>query len=186
MGAGEQRRRGYSGGVRGTLGEKGLRGSHQYFSGRRGAFEGVGRGSHPCSWLVPCEALRFLSFPSEGLCFTCKQWQWPQLAWPSAASKLAEPRKEKEVGVRIGWGRRVALGGSGYVQNARSFRPLMSCLCPPWESGGGTKAPLFFLSPCTVPFSRMNESFRSCGPLCPIIDCDYPNFMLPSQCEEVP
>lgn len=73
----------------------------------------------------------------------------------------------------------------GHVQNASSFMPLMSCLCPPWESSGGTKAPLF-LSPSTVSFSRMNESFSSCSPLCPIIDGDYPNFMLPSQCEEVP
>lgn len=55
-----------------------------------------------CSWLVPCEALCFLSFPSERLCFTCKQWQWPQLAWPSAASKLAGPRKEGG-GSRIKW-----------------------------------------------------------------------------------
>lgn len=71
---------------------------------KRGACEGVGWGSHPCSWLVPCEALCFLSLPSEGLCFTCKQWQWPQLAWPSAASKLAWPRKEEGAVVRIGRG----------------------------------------------------------------------------------
>ena len=31
---------------------------------------------------------------------------------------------------------------SGHVQNASSFGALMSCLCPPWESSGGTKAPL--------------------------------------------
>lgn len=50
---------------------------------------------------------------------------------------------------------------SGHVQNTSSFSPLMSCLCPPWESSEGTKAPLFS-SPSTVSFSRMNESFRSC------------------------
>lgn len=86
-------------------------------------------------------------------------------------------------GIRVWRGRGVE--GSGHVQNASSFRPLMSCLCPPWESSGGTKAPLS-LSPSTVSFSRMNESFRSGSPLCPIIDGDYPDFMLPSQCEEVP
>lgn len=157
-------------------------GSHQYFSGRRGAFEGVGRGNHPCSWLIPCEALRFLSFPSERLCFTCKQWQWPQLAWPSAASKLAEPRKEKEGGwgVRIGKGRRAELGGVGM-----SRMPVLSGhWCHACAHRGRAverpRHPPFFLSPYTVSFSRMNESFRSCVSLCPIIDCDYPNFMLPS------
>ena len=107
---------------------------------------GVGRGSRPSSWLVPCEALRFLCLPSEGLCFACKQWQWPQLAWPSAASKLAAPRKEGgevgEAGVSIGMGYKGIAGGSRHVLNTSPFRPLMSCLCPPWESSGGTKAPL--------------------------------------------
>lgn len=147
MGAREQRNRGYSRGVRGTLGEKGLRGSDQYFSGRRGAFEGVGRGSHPCSWLVPCEALRFLSFPSEGLCFTCKQWQWPQLAWPSTASKLAEPRKEKEVGVRIGWGRRVGLGGGVGMSECLFFQATDVMPVPTVGERRRDQAPLFFSFP---------------------------------------
>lgn len=43
-----------------------------------------------------------------------------------------------------------------------------------------------FSFPSTVSFSGMNESFRSCSPLCPIIDSDYPDFMLPSRSEEVP
>lgn len=50
-----------------------------------------------------------------------------------------------------------------------SFKPLMSRLCPPWESSGGTKAPLSLPThhlPSTVSlFFRMNESFRSRGPL---------------------
>lgn len=172
--------------MRDTGGEGGTGVTPAPLSQKRGLW-GEGWGSHPCSWLVPCEALCFLSFPSKRLCFTCKQWQWPQLAWPSAASKLAGPRKEGGQSYRMGWGIRVKLGVGvvGHVQNASSFRPLMSCLCPPWESSGGTKTPLF-LPPSTLSFSRMNESFRSYSPLCPIIDCDYPNFMLPSLGEEVP
>lgn len=167
MGAREQRNRGYSRGVRGTLGEKGLRGSDQYFSGRRGAFEGVGRGSHPCSWLVPCEALRFLSFPSEGLCFTCKQWQWPQLAWPSTASKLAEPRKEKEVGVRIGWGRRVGLGGGGYVRMPVLSGHWCHACAHRGRAAEGPSTPFFFFPPAQSLFPgwmNLSEAVGHCVP----------------------
>lgn len=48
-----------------------------------------------------------------------------------------------------------------------------------------------FLPPSTLHclfffFARMNESFRSGSPLFSVIDSDYPNFMEPSQSEEVP
>lgn len=91
-------RKGLQGGsMRDTRREGGTGVTPAPLSQKRGLW-GEGWGSHPCSWLVPCEAPCFLSLPSVGLCFTCKQWQWPQLAWPSAASKLAGPRKEGEGG----------------------------------------------------------------------------------------
>lgn len=179
-------KKGLHGGVRGTLGEKGVLGSHQHLSAKRGACKGKAEAAiSTLGWYhVKLSAsslflLRgFVSHANSG-------------SGPNSPGQALHPNwqgREKKGGGSIGIGYKgiARRGGcSGHVQNASSFRPLMSCLCPPWESSGGTKAPLS-LSPSTVSFSRMNESFRSCSPLCPIIDGDYPDFMLPSQCEEVP
>lgn len=43
-----------------------------------------------------------------------------------------------------------------------------------------------FLFPLHSLFFQNEWIFQKLHPLCPIIDSDYPNFMLPSQCEEVP
>lgn len=99
-------KKGLHGGVRGKLGGEGGTGvTPAPLSQKRGRW-GEGSGSHPCFWLVPCEARCFLSLPTEGLCFTRKQQQWPQHARPSAASKLAWVRKEGrgfelEGGIRV-------------------------------------------------------------------------------------
>lgn len=130
------------GSERNTRGERGTGVTPAPLSQKRGLW-GEGWGSHHSFWLVPCEALCFLPLGFEGLCFTRKQWQWPQLAQPSAASKLAAARKDAGVGGGSDERESKAIvRGSEHVQNARSFRPLMLCLCPPWESGGGTEAPL--------------------------------------------
>lgn len=95
-------------------------------------------------------------------------------------------RREAGLGMDGEQGYSEAGGSNGHVQNASPFRPLMSCLCPPWERSGGTKASHSLPPSLNSLFSRMNESLRSGSQLSSIIDADYPNFMQPSQCEEVP
>lgn len=183
-----QRRRGYRGGVRGTLGEKGVLGSHQHLSAKRGACEGKAEAATPALGWYHVKLSASSLFLLRGFVSHANSGSGPNSPG-QALHPSWQGREKKGGGVQMGGGcKGIARGGgegSGHVQNASSFRPLMSCLCPPWESSGGTKAPLS-LSPSTVSFSRMNESFRSGSPLCPIIDGDYPDFMLPSQCEEVP
>lgn len=120
-----QRRRGYRGGVkRDTRGEGGTGVTPAPLSQKRGLLRGRQR-QHPCSWLVPCEALCFLSLPSEGLCFTRKQWQWPQLVRAKRCIQTGRGEKRREGGSNGRGCKGIARGGregSGHVQNASSFR----------------------------------------------------------------
>lgn len=126
--------------------------------------------------------------PSEGLCFTRKQQRWPLLAWPSAPSKLAAARK----GERLGWGWRESkvIVRKGGVMDMSRMPVLSGHWCHACAHRGraaeGPRHPILCSPSLHSLFSRMNESLKSGSPLSPIIDADYPNFMQPSQCEEVP
>lgn len=61
--------------------------------------------------------------PSEGLCFTCKQWRWPLLAQPSTPSKLAVARKDGRLG--SGWRESKVIVGKGGVMDM-SRMPVLS------------------------------------------------------------
>lgn len=192
-GCGERDRtekKGLHGGVRGTLGEKGVPGSQQRLSAKRGACEGKAEAAIPALGWYHVKLFASSLFLLRGFVSHANSGSGPNSGgqavhpnWQGREKKGGRGRGGSKGRGRKGIARRE---GSGHVQNASSFRPLMSCLCPPWESSGGTKAPLSLPHPSAVSFSRMNESFRSGGPLCPIIDGDYPDFMQPSQCEEVP
>lgn len=92
------------GGARGTLGEKGLPGSHRHLSAKRGACEGKAEAAIPAlGWYhvklsvsSPILLRGFVSHANSG--------SGPQLAQPSTVSKLAGARKKKAGGFELGGG----------------------------------------------------------------------------------
>lgn len=135
-------KKGLQGGVRGTLGEKGVLGSHHHFSAKRGACEGRPRQPSPLlagtmwSSLLPLSSFWGALFHTQTVAVA--PTHPAKRCIQTGRSKKRRGGDSDERGCKG-----IARGEcSGHVQNASSFRPLMSCLCPPWESSGGTKAPL--------------------------------------------
>lgn len=179
--------------VRDTLGERGPGVTPAPLSQKRGRWR-EGWGGHPCSWLLPCEALLLPLSSFTGALFHMQTVAVAPTCLAKSCIQTGREWGKREEGVALtGWGARVWLGEEGVGMSPKmpvSFKPLMSRLCPPWESSRGTKAPLFLpthhLPSAVSLFSgwmNLSEAAAHCGG---IIDGDYPNFMLPSHCEEVP
>ena len=173
---------------------KGVLGSHRHLSAKRGACEGKAEAAIPAlGWYhVKLSAsslflLRgFVSHANSG-------------SGPNSPGQALHPNWQ-------GWERK---GGGleweegGYLGIAWGGRSVgmsrMPVLLGHWchacahrgRAAEGPRRP-FLPPPTTLPptlhslFFQDEWIFQKRRPLCPIIDSDYPDFMLPSQCEEVP
>lgn len=135
-------KKGLQGGVRGTLGEKRVLGSHHHFSAKRGACEGKAEAAIPAFGWYHVKLSASSLFLLRGFVSHANSGSGPNSSGQALHPNWQEQEKEGGDSDERGC-KGIARGEcSGHVQNASSFRPLMSCLCPPWESCGGTKAPL--------------------------------------------
>lgn len=187
------RRGGWGASVRDTLGERGPGVTPAPLSQKRGPVKGRPRWPSLLLAATMWSSLASSLFLHRGFVSHANSGSGPNLPGQALHPNWQGPRKGGGGVAPTGWGIRVWLGEEGVGMSPKmpvSFRPLMSCLCPPWESSGGTKAPLS-LPPRHLPstvslfsgWMNLSEAAAHCGG---IIDGDYPNFMLPSQCEEVP
>lgn len=115
MGAREQRRRGYSGGVRGTLGEKGHGGHTSTFQAEGGLWRD--RQRQPSLLLAGTMWSSLLPlFAFRGALFHMQTVAVAPTCLAKCCIQTGRAEKRKRSGVRIDWGRRVGLRGSGYVR----------------------------------------------------------------------
>lgn len=157
--------------VRDTLGERGPRVTPAPLSQKRGPVKGRPRRPSLLLAATMWSSLASSRFLHRGFVSHANSGSGPNLPGQALHPNWQGARKERGGVAPTGWGARVWLGEEGVGMSPKmpvSFKPLMSRLCPPWESSGGTKAPLSLPShhlPSALSFFRMNESFRSRGPL---------------------
>lgn len=180
--------------VRETLGKKrGPRVTPAPFSEKRGPAKGRQRRPSLLLAATMWSSLASSLFLHRAFVSDANSGSGPNLPGQALHPNWQGARKERGGVAPMGLGARLWLWEEGVGMSHKmpvSFKPLMSRLCPPWESSGGTKAPLSLPThhlPSTVSlfsgWMKLSEAAAHCGG---IIDGDYPNFMLPSHCEEVP
>lgn len=155
--------------ARGTLEKKGVLGSEQQVRAKRGACEGtkLRRSSLLLAASMWSSLLPLASF--RGPLFCMQTVAAPSTRPAKHHIQTGTGERRKGGGGCSNGGYKAIASGEGSVQNTSPFRPLMSCLGPPWESSEGPRRP--FLPPSPPPasttdsFSRMNESFTSGSPL---------------------
>lgn len=100
-------RKGLQGGVRGTLGEKGVLGSHQHLSAKRGACKGKAEAAIPALGWYHVKLSASSLFLQRGFVSHANSGSGPNLPGQALHPNWQRQEKKEGGGVQMGWGVRV-------------------------------------------------------------------------------